>query len=696
MSDFHFFTTQDSITELQQSDFAFGEISDENNFDRYNLENKFRVTENAPAFAMCKSLVLMSLDSIDPSLLNIALMPLDNYGGGIPIKFIIYRGINKSLLYDSNGFINQPDNTWKENNILKVIHELQSKINTDTGANDNPTTECLGIQFDSLPSETLLEHVFSDDLDSFHPLIVETGCQVGKFSGNTKPAGIEIIIDKVGYDATLEVLRLNSHIFQIEKLVIDNGLSEEEKLKAKFTNRILKEEILAYIDITALYGSCINQGIKIKGTDDPNFLSFFANKNSIYIDIRDKRGFSFNHFFETSDVLKIGLKESTNDNPIFVDYNYYNSWPILKLNNLNYTSEEQKFYLKIPIRSTDHLKTSILSSYSGRIASDTGNTTNEYYIKLKTVDKSGNVLINYSEDVQLKNWKFSNNKLGCNYFLLKYDVVENTNPEDVLSPIWESFFSLKMIPFQGLDDISEGEIRVRTYSSVNSPLLIDNGKNRIFTSQAGIVVDKHHISFFVFYKDTADNGYAEQNGNFPEQYLSSGKYKFYFDPEEFDYESHIDQSVGFLYYMTKLKNKGVKDYELKKYVFDDVNNELNQKKFLRYVKAGNKEKKDLFFDNFEVITLSHSEYIALLNAANSIPSPAQEHYIFDHPLFLRSKRIIKYDYPRFSFIQNSVTLAIPKVEIIEQENIVYINMVEYPEDIKINDEEIIMHSVILN
>src|SRR5690625_1528356 len=257
MSDFHFFTTQDSITELQQSDFAFGEISDENNFDRYNLENKFRVTENSPAFAMYTSLVFMYIDSIYPCLINIALMSLDNYGGGIPIKFIIYRGINKSLLYDSNGFINQPDNTWKENNILKVIHELQSKINTDTGANDNPTTECLGIQFDSLPSETLLEHVFSDDLDSFHPLIVETGCQVGKFSGNTKPAGIEIIIDKVGYDATLEVLRLNSHIFQIEKLVIDNGLSEEEKLKAKFTNRIIKEEILAYNDIIELTGDYI-------------------------------------------------------------------------------------------------------------------------------------------------------------------------------------------------------------------------------------------------------------------------------------------------------------------------------------------------------------------------------------------------------------------------------------------------------
>ncbi|WP_460836688.1 hypothetical protein, partial [Massilia agri] len=112
----------------------------------------------------------------------------------------------------------------------------------------------------------------------------------------------------IGYEPTLKLLMASSHSLEIPKLVIDSGLNEVEKLKLKFNNRFKKEEILSYLDITAFYGATKNQGLRVKGADNGNdFLSRFYNKNTVYIDIRDDWGFSYNHFFKFKDELNVGF-----------------------------------------------------------------------------------------------------------------------------------------------------------------------------------------------------------------------------------------------------------------------------------------------------------------------------------------------------------------------------------------------------
>ena len=121
MSKIHFFTNENSIQSNQLAEQAFGELNDVGTTERYNLENKFSIVADAPVYAITKSLVLAIPASNNPLLLNIALLPLNTYTSGFPIKMFIYRGIKKSSLINNAGKIESNFTSWSADNILKVI-----------------------------------------------------------------------------------------------------------------------------------------------------------------------------------------------------------------------------------------------------------------------------------------------------------------------------------------------------------------------------------------------------------------------------------------------------------------------------------------------------------------------------------------------------------------------------------------------
>ena len=129
MQSYHFFTGENSISTTQRQDQSFGRMTNVGTQERYNLENKFSVSSGAPVFAIVKSMILALPNMSDPNLINMALIPIEqNHLAGFPIKFIIFRGIDKASIIDANDEILQPDLSWNESNILKLIHDLQTQL----------------------------------------------------------------------------------------------------------------------------------------------------------------------------------------------------------------------------------------------------------------------------------------------------------------------------------------------------------------------------------------------------------------------------------------------------------------------------------------------------------------------------------------------------------------------------------------
>lgn len=312
---FHFFTDEDAITKSQVIEEAYGPLPDQgDSMDRFNLQNSFEVKASASAFAITRSLVIAMESEGESSsgLLNLVLFPIENnFMAGFPVKFFIYRGISKASLLDAEGVIKIADSNWKESNILSLIKAAQDKTNKDRDPEDLliAGSNSLGLHFNSLPNDTPLESLFLDATDNFHPIPVPIGCEIGKFKGGNSPASIQVVLEKIGQEGTIGLLKKMAHILEIPKLEIPDTLPEKGSLKMKFKDRLIREEVLAYQDITSFYGSCINQGFGVEGVGNSvEYLNEFKNKNRIYLDIRDERGFSFNHFFRLFDGVQTGFK----------------------------------------------------------------------------------------------------------------------------------------------------------------------------------------------------------------------------------------------------------------------------------------------------------------------------------------------------------------------------------------------------
>lgn len=690
MSKIFFFTGENSIQTDQLAEFAYGALSDIGTTERYNLENKFSVGVDAPAYAITKSLVLAMPDS-NPLLLNIALLPLNTYSSGFPIKMFIYRGIKKSSLVDSAGKIPPMDSSWANDNILKVIKDVQSKLNTK---NVPPTpdvvanSDSLGLNFSTLPDDTFIEKIFFDDTDSFHPIIIDAGCQMGKFSGGNIKAGIEVILDSIGYEPTLKLLKAKDHIFEIEKFVENTSSTDAEKLKAKFNNRFQKEEVLTYLDITAFYGATKNQGLKVKGiTNDDDFLKKFHNKNTVYIDIRDDWGFSYNHFFKFKDELRVGFYSADNNipDPVYTALNYYTNWPILKITNQIYNNSKKWFHITIPIGVGSPENTNFLSSYVGKISTEKDTTKKRHFI-IADGDGSNTIQLDRSEAIKLKNWKYDDNKLGANYFLLKKSTKGNGNEQQNISSIWNNFFSLKMNNVFGFDTLVDGDFRVYTYSSINNPLIIDSQKGEAYFPTSGIAIDKNHVTFFA-YKD--ELVYKSSGGREPKPVALTGKGKFNlkFDVADYDYGSATNPHFGFLHQI--VNSSKIQNYQLGKFSIPDSQDTSSVIKFLTYAKSGEESFNDTIFETFETITLTHEEYNALKayqqDTSGDFPN---------HPLYIKCKEHTYKEYEKFTLENYALTLGIPiVVENEEDATLSYVGIADSVNEITYNSLPISFTSI---
>jgi len=262
------------------------------------------------------------------------------------IKYYIYRGVKKNTLITNND-ISQPGNNI---DLIDYIWSKQDDPNTVISADSIKTfiDPTLGT---STPISSSFINKSAGEAPYFE---INRGESIGIFD-NTG-FSLEIIFDDYDYDPTLEILEtIDSVRHFIEVDTLAGSANDYEKM----LDRHNREEVLHYLDPASFYGSFYFEelGYKDSGSFEKlnngediyvNVISKFANKNELYIDIRNEHGHSFNYYefvnggnskqnayyFKYLDGSPIKLKYEdpslTNDELQFSEY-YNNGWPLQKI-----------------------------------------------------------------------------------------------------------------------------------------------------------------------------------------------------------------------------------------------------------------------------------------------------------------------------------------------------------------------------
>ena len=680
----HFFTDNTQISNSQTSADAFGPHPNSGPNEIYNIENNFEVNNEAPLFAVTKGVVFYSTGS-SPDILNVALKPLNQTSAGFPIAYFIFRGIQRSSLLDGSDNIEIPDSSWSDSNILEVIQNAQNNINQQNQTTEQANKDALGLQFDADPMDTLLDKYTLGGPNDFHAQIVPEGCQLGKLAGGSTKLGVQVVFNTVTSMPDLEMLKQSSVPFQRPIFVPDTSATSKEQARALFIERNEREFILDFIDITAFYGSCRNQGISITGMpDDDQFLNKFANKQRVYIDIREERGFSINHFLDKSDTIKAGMYPAQGTNVTFQGLDYYSwnnqNWPIVTVNNYFYNSGIQHFQVILPIKLSTPEHIHVFTSYTNSVRKkgEYLNGSTNIPLAIKTV---GTVLASTeSEPLEFHNWAYSNNGLGANYFLCKLSIIGDNVGSTPTHPILNSYFDIEMRNPFGDTGIEDGEYRVQMYSSLNGPVVADDKMKELHLSLIGIAFDKFHVTFFSIPEDKA---FSYENTRFVNKvgFTGGGIFKVGITSAESNYNP-TNQGLGFLH--QSIKRSGLSNVKLKGYSFPDTNNQ--EKKLITYAQSDADDFKTLFLRNVSAITMTHDEYNALKSEDDS---GLTDDFIIGHRLFLKGKRNQASRYEKFTFFQEDLTLGVPKLLSDGTDYSVFLD--NHPDEIQESGENITTH-----
>ncbi len=339
MADFYFFTDVDAI-DIQSQSQAFGSI----NNNQFRVSNLFSAStiSNPRAFLICDGQIAALPNASNPNqLIDVILRPtvkLSNKLGGqhVDIKYIIYKGIQKSSLINGSEIAQRTSNQ-----LTQIIWTNQDLINENIGINNTPSASILRYDSD-VNEDVLLDKIFYGDQNEYTFEVINGGIYIGDFTPNQ--FGVVIVLDEIRS-------RPKTNLSNDTEVVID-----VTEILDPYEVRIKKEEVLRYMDLTSLYGAFFNSQILYKQSSDNLemsenkplgfrkdakgleiyniLLQKFYNKNRVYIDIRNELNLSFNFYNNYSNLIKI--KQGINSTESEIDYyNQNNGWPLLILDYKN-------------------------------------------------------------------------------------------------------------------------------------------------------------------------------------------------------------------------------------------------------------------------------------------------------------------------------------------------------------------------
>jgi hypothetical protein len=353
----HFFT-EPSLLVAQTAADAFAPQDD----NVYNISSRHLVSAKAKAFA-CQDAMMIVLPyfdigaaAIDTALVNIVLKPLASLGIRFsPVRYYIYRGIEKASLIDAAGNI-VPEATAGKTEFITKFWTNWTTFATDTGTPLAPPPSPKSFGFDPALADTvLLEEIFNSafsndtSINELQAIKVSEGEWIGNIL-NTTNFEFEIITDVDHIDLNLGYMNKSKQVVDATGHLIDPQFPDLDDIA-------LREKILNYIDPAAFFGMHFSVGVYLASwtgtTKNPSILkkeadlvndilSKFHNSNVVYLDIRSEKGYSYYYYqnyrvdtfsgvsLTAAEVLKLMSSSQASFNTM--DYIHV-VWPLINLNN---------------------------------------------------------------------------------------------------------------------------------------------------------------------------------------------------------------------------------------------------------------------------------------------------------------------------------------------------------------------------
>ena len=352
--------TDNGVCNIAQNN-SFGVVS----VSEFRTTSKLTFTGTKKVYMLCKGQVLLQPTS-DSNKVNLILKPFEQPIKGLPIKYIIYRGLTKSDFINSSDILTGSATTgtefvqflWKEFNQFYSSENhppgtippvfSSSFIGFPTGTSQ-PDSQLIDTLFYKL-SETEVVDAGTGTLSepaekAFELPMIPRGTVLGTVTGEL---GIDIVLNQGDY-----YIENDAHPFQFNlgyarsldyKLVTTNEPDE-------FKKKLIRETCTQFMDVSAFYGLHANGSGKVyvNGTTTPlttidavyGLMGGFYTKNTQYFYIQSSRQRSYNFYgnYTYSDTnannLKIGIDSNNLTEVVFGDA----SWPLHKFNSNPTTSD---------------------------------------------------------------------------------------------------------------------------------------------------------------------------------------------------------------------------------------------------------------------------------------------------------------------------------------------------------------------
>lgn len=335
--------------------------------------NRFRLTSlfSTPAAAGASVMAYAVLDGLvfvqeNPTnnTINLIIQPLRqadiNY---TKVKYFIYRGLRKADFVDGGN----PANVRATTNNAKA-NFLDNLHKTNQTLNPGSTLTLAALNWDNKPVEEYLDnYFFNAGTDSQLP-VVGRGMELGRFHNisGADEFGFEIVLAEGEYTLTIADAQASSKIVDV------SSIADANEKQAK------REEILNYVDPAAYFGMHFYSKLFYPTIPDPdpnvintqtytgadiytNVVSKFYTKNTLYIDIRNEHGYSFNYdgtytisdaTIDNGNALRVGAAPSSSGNPLIPQKYHHQDWPILIKDNqgapLQSTLDTSSVYMNLP------------------------------------------------------------------------------------------------------------------------------------------------------------------------------------------------------------------------------------------------------------------------------------------------------------------------------------------------------------
>lgn len=330
----HFFTEPTKIVQTLAE--AYGPV-DGDKANRFRVTSLFkRVGSNDPkAYAPVDAFVVVQRDPANTEVVNVVLKPFRQpMLGFTPIKYFIYRGIkltdylkgtsatDEKLVRaqaGSNAFVTR---LWDTHTVLNPGLDFEMKA--------------FGYDPDNQVTTDLIDDIYFRQDPSFQLPKANKGEHIGEFytNGGADIFGFEIILEEGEFQPDLGYIRKASHEVDVTGMLSGTPVQQ-------FAIRQKREEILNYMDPAAFYGlhrsdkgqiKAFDNGVESTYTPDQmftNIIEHFHTKNTLYIDIRNENGQSYNFYRQYDDASGNSINYG-NSNPTLAAKVYEtDSWPLI-------------------------------------------------------------------------------------------------------------------------------------------------------------------------------------------------------------------------------------------------------------------------------------------------------------------------------------------------------------------------------